>query len=288
MVQSGFNTVYDMKTGILAWIGAGYPVVKPAVATPVSRGIPVQEAYPLIMGNLVMAQNPDVILIDTRTQAEFAADHIPGAINVDAAAANMQMMQSVLAIDKTRTMIIYTSDGSNSDTIRNMLSSNGFMVVYSIDGGFKAWIAAGMPTLNAVSSTPSPTPTSSPSPTSSPGPSPSATPQAVIRDVSLQEAYNLVQQNQGNANFVIIDIRSASERGIGFLAGSVNIDFNDAGFQQSIGQLDKNRAYLVYGCGCNDNGLQTKNMMAQMDFREVYHMTAGFNGWAAAGFPVQK
>ena len=56
---------------------------------------------------------------------------------------------------------------------------------------------------------------------SSPGPTPTPPPHTVepqiLKDITLGGAYALIQSNQGNPNFIIMDIRTAEEYANGYI-----------------------------------------------------------------------
>lgn len=67
-----------------------------------------------------------------------------------------------------------------------------------------------------------------PSGLSQPGNSVSAT--ADIPSISVEDAYKLIQENQGNPDFVILDVRTFAEFSSGHLEGAINIDYYSSDF----------------------------------------------------------
>ena len=74
-------------------------------------------------------------IIDVRSEAEFALDHIPGAIHVN----DENVGAFIATADKTRTHIIYCYHGNNSQGGAAYFEENGFEDVYSMAGGFSEW-----------------------------------------------------------------------------------------------------------------------------------------------------
>ena len=109
----------------------------------------------------------------------------------------------------------------------------------------------------------------------------------VIRDITPEEAFNLIQENQGNADFTIIDVRTPEEFADGYIANAVLIDINSADFQDRISQLDKSKTYLVY-CHSGNRSGRAVDAMRELGFREVYNMLGGIVQWEVEGFPVIK
>jgi rhodanese-related sulfurtransferase len=102
--------------------------------------------------------------------------------------------------------------------------------------------------------------------------------------ISVEEAYNMMQDNQDNPDFMIIDVRTESEYILGHIENAVNIDYYAEDFKQTINQLDKNKTYIVY-CGCGGRGGKTLNIMKELGFREVYNIKDGFLDWQFEKLP---
>lgn len=115
----------------------------------------------------------------------------------------------------------------------------------------------------------------------------SGTTSQIIKDVSPQEAHGLIQQNAGNADFVILDVRTPQEYAAGHIAGSVNLDFYRSDFEAGLDKLDKTRVYLVY-CRSGHRSGQAVDIMRKLGFAEVYNMDGGIVDWETAGLPTVK
>ena len=109
----------------------------------------------------------------------------------------------------------------------------------------------------------------------------------VIEDISAQEAFDVIQENQGNPNFVIVDVRTPEEFADGHIENAINIDVSSGAFQNEIDQLDKNKPYLIY-CRSGNRSRRALNVMTELGFREIYHLTVGIVGWEEAGFTTAK
>ena len=81
-----------------------------------------------------------VQLVDVRTPAEFAAGHIPEAVNIDVRGENFEsQVQSTL--DKERPVAVYCRSGARSKTAARALTEKGFRV-YELNNGFMNWKGA--------------------------------------------------------------------------------------------------------------------------------------------------
>lgn len=108
---------------------------------------------------------------------------------------------------------------------------------------------------------------------------------AIFEDVTPQEANTLIQLNISNADFVILDVRTALEFSVGHLEGAVNIDFYSETFQQDIDALAKDKIYLIY-CRTDNRSGQVLDLMGELGFTEVYNMDGGIDAWDDGGLPV--
>ncbi|MFC2023973.1 rhodanese-like domain-containing protein [Chloroflexota bacterium] len=106
-------------------------------------------------------------------------------------------------------------------------------------------------------------------------------------DVSAQEAFDLIQTNANNPDFILLDVRTPEEYSEGHLANAVLIDFRADNFKLEIDKLTKDKTYLVY-CRTGNRSRGTLDIMAELGFENVYHLTAGITGWREAGLPVTK
>lgn len=84
-----------------------------------------------------LLESPGVQLVDVRTPEEFAAGHIPGAVNIDVYADDF-LAQCLDTLDKDRELAVYCRSGRRSKEAAGKLSKAGFKVS-ELDGGFISW-----------------------------------------------------------------------------------------------------------------------------------------------------
>ncbi|RME89754.1 MAG: rhodanese-like domain-containing protein [Verrucomicrobia bacterium] len=94
------------------------------------------EAAKLIAGG-------DVLVLDVRTSREFARGHIEGATNVDFLAGDFR--ERLKGVPTNRPVLVHCAVGGRSTEALPALKEAGFAKIYHLDGGFKAWEAAGQP-----------------------------------------------------------------------------------------------------------------------------------------------
>jgi len=84
------------------------------------------------------------LLVDVREESEWAAGHLPGAIHLSKGIIERDVEQRV---PETGTkLILYCGGGFRSALAADNLQKMGYSNVESMDGGWKGWIGAGLPT----------------------------------------------------------------------------------------------------------------------------------------------
>jgi rhodanese-related sulfurtransferase len=94
--------------------------------------------------------------------------------------------------------------------------------------------------------------------------------------ISVQEAANLIEANQNNPEFVILDVRTPQEWTQRKVVGSLGINYYDADFAEQLDQLDKSKTYLVY-CRSGNRSGRTLPLMQELGFIRVYDIIGGIN-----------
>jgi len=110
---------------------------------------------------------------------------------------------------------------------------------------------------------------------------------ATIEDITPQEAFTLIQNNQNNPDFVIIDVRTLEEFVGEHIENATNIDFYSEAFRDMLNTLDKNKTYLIY-CKVGGRSGSALDIMAELNFKEVYNILGGINQWKAEELPTVK
>lgn len=109
----------------------------------------------------------------------------------------------------------------------------------------------------------------------------------LIKDISTQEAFALIQSNGGKADFVVIDVRTPQEFAQGHLENAINLDYNSESFSNELSNLDKTKTYLVYCKGGSRSGSAVP-IMKELNFMTVNNMLGGITQWTAEGLPTVK
>jgi rhodanese-related sulfurtransferase len=84
------------------------------------------------------------ILVDVREDNEWAKGHLPGAVHLGKGVIERDIEQSVP--DTGAKLILYCGGGFRSALVADSLQKMGYTSVESMDGGWKGWLEAGLPT----------------------------------------------------------------------------------------------------------------------------------------------
>ncbi|HQR08335.1 MAG TPA: rhodanese-like domain-containing protein [Gemmatales bacterium] len=81
------------------------------------------------------------LLVDVREESEWAAGHLPQAIHIGKGIIERDI--EVKVPDTTQEVILYCGGGYRSALAADVLQKMGYRNVWSMDGGFRDWKAAG-------------------------------------------------------------------------------------------------------------------------------------------------
>jgi hydroxyacylglutathione hydrolase len=119
---------YFESPGVDAWLEAGQPVqaYQMATAPQVARRILDQ----------------DVLVIDVRGQAEWEEGHVPGATHVMLG----YLPEYARQLRTDRPVVVQCLSGSRSAIGASILQATGIPAVINMVGGYREWVASGLPT----------------------------------------------------------------------------------------------------------------------------------------------
>ena len=86
---------------------------------------------------------PGVVLVDVREESEWAAGRLPGAIHIGKGVIERDI--EAVVPDTQTEVLLYCGGGYRSALAALNLQAMGYKHVVSVDGGVRAWRAAGYP-----------------------------------------------------------------------------------------------------------------------------------------------
>ena len=84
------------------------------------------------------------LLVDVREDNEWAKGHLPGAVHLGKGIIERDIEQR--APDTNAKIILYCGGGFRSALAAENLQKMGYTNVESMDGGWRGWVEAGLPT----------------------------------------------------------------------------------------------------------------------------------------------
>lgn len=86
--------------------------------------------------------NADVVL-DVREPDEYAAGHLPGAINIPRGLLEFKVSATSALEQRDLKLVVYCKTGGRAALAACTLHEMGYVSVQSVAGGFDAWVAQG-------------------------------------------------------------------------------------------------------------------------------------------------
>jgi rhodanese-related sulfurtransferase len=106
-------------------------------------------------------------------------------------------------------------------------------------------------------------------------------------DITTKEAFDLIQNNSENPNFVILDVRTLDEYNSGHIENASMLDFYNESFRDDLDQLDKDDTYVVY-CRTGNRSRSATDIMVELGFKDVHNMLGGIVQWDKDGYKIVK
>ena len=91
-----------------------------------------------------MENGEKFLLVDVREDNEWEKGHVPGAVHMGKGVIERDI--EVQVPEATTKMILYCGGGFRSALVAENLQKMGYTNVESMDGGWRGWVAAGLPT----------------------------------------------------------------------------------------------------------------------------------------------
>ena len=105
------------------------------------------------------------------------------------------------------------------------------------------------------------------------------------QEVSAIQAYELIEKNQTNADFVMLDLRTPGEWRYGVIKDALLIDYMAPSFDSKFKELKKDKTYLVF-CMSGSRSNKVVKSMTSSGFKTVYHLSEGMQKWYRENLPI--
>ena len=267
MQALGFKNIYDLDGGIKAWNAASKPVVKEdndankKLQETLKKGelkgkAVVGKPHQLNLADFEkLMKSGKATLVDVRTPKEFAAGHIPGAINIDWK--NRHFAENIVkTVTNDKPVAIYCHSGNRATRAMFAMDALGFNEVYNLEHGINDWNATKKPleTLEVKGD---------------------------IRHLDVANFNNAILGKVGT----LIDVRTPKEYADYHIPGAKMIDYKNDNFKTEFAKLDKKVPVLIY-CRSGVRSGRAMKILEKMGYK-VYNLDHGMIDWRKHGMAVE-
>lgn len=92
-----------------------------------------------------IASNTPLLILDVRTPEEFAAGHVPNAINIPHTEIKQQTSLIAQAQSEGKQIVVYCRSGRRAGYVESVLQSSGIQSLHHLEGDMNAWTKNGHP-----------------------------------------------------------------------------------------------------------------------------------------------
>ncbi len=284
----GWQDVKGLKGGSYAgWVEAGYPVVEGV--EPAAEMLNAVEVDPAMVAyfddiltdyvpegwgvitaedlNLLIAEDPNLILVDVRTEGELESNGVIDAPNVINIPLNSFIDMKAEWPAQDANIVVYCGTGHRSTIAATILWSYGYTNVLSLKDGFGAWKAGGFPTVGGLPDLDT----------------------AFNNFLAGMEGYNAINLDVLNTALVenppfLLDVRTVEEaEANGHIEGSVLIPLSD--LADNLAYLPSFDTPIVSYCGSGWRCTIALTVLEAMGWQDVKGLKGGsFGGWKEGGY----
>lgn len=129
--------------GLLLGLLLGCAGVPPEAGHRASEGGPTVFEQADAAGLKAAMDAGGVVVVDVRTPEEYASGHVPGARSLPLGELGDRLTE--LEPFKDQALHLVCASGGRSARAQRVLSDAGFVRPINVEGGTRAWIAAGLP-----------------------------------------------------------------------------------------------------------------------------------------------
>jgi hydroxyacylglutathione hydrolase len=236
---------------------------QPTVPRYFARMRPTNQAGPALLGGGVLLPRPmtveaaaaalqgGALLLDLRSPAEHALDHVPGSLSIPAGSSFGTWLGWVVADPQRPLVLILGSDADWDDAVRQALRIGFESIVGYVQGGFAAWAEAGRPRLSGGA-------------------------------LDVSALAGLLSRGGSDAP-IVIDVRQQSEYEAAHVPGSILISAGDLPGQ--LDSLSRDRPIATI-CASGYRASVASSLLRAAGFADVSWVAGGVPTWQAARYPV--
>ena len=84
---------------------------------------------------------------------------------------------------------------------------------------------------------------------------------------------------------VVLDLRTADEFEMFYIAGAINLDCESEFFKRRIKRLIRDAPYLIH-CHSGGRSIKALELFKELGFTNINHMDGGLREWMHADYPL--
>ena len=104
--------------------------------------------------------------------------------------------------------------------------------------------------------------------------------------ISVEDADLLIEANLGDAEFILLDVRTPSEFASAHIPGSANVNYRGETFSEDVLRFAVSSTLLVY-CRSGARSAVAVRVLRDLGFCCLYDMSGGILAWTGAGYPTE-
>src|SRR5450432_1767553 len=195
---------------------------------------------PLSTASFKQKIDKDLIVVDTRTAAEFSKGFVPGSIFIGLEGRFAEWAGSLLSLHQR--MLLVTEPGREEETIVRLARVGFDKVEGYLEGGFEAWKNAGE-----------------------------------TIDILIQvDADELAMDIPYDDNLTVLDVRNENEFAEGHVKDAMNLPLSNMTDPAQIAQLEENQNIYVH-CGGGYRSVIASSLLKRQGYHNLRNV---FGGWA--------
>jgi rhodanese-related sulfurtransferase len=288
----GYSNVSNLAGGYGGWVAAEFPTTEDVIEVEAGEAPAFDEAvfaavdgylsnlpdgFGLVRAaalNEELVENPDILLIDTRSADEWNSGYIAGAqhIWIDEFMASMDEWPA----DKDAAIVIYCASSYRGGIATVMMNLMGYTNVRNLVGGLNAWVAEGLPLEGA----------------------PEAQESAEFDLTSYMASY--VEGLPGSFNAIrvpeleealasddapfLLDVRTVDEYTENHIEGAINVPLQE--LADNLDLLPGLDANIVIYCGSGHRSALAMTALNLLGYENAQSLLGGVGAWTNSDLPV--
>ena len=104
-------------------------------------------------------------------------------------------------------------------------------------------------------------------------------------DISVEVAYNMINDTVSFPNLIILDVRDQDEYDSGHLNNSILIPLGE--LESRLNEITQyNNTEIIVHCASGGRSQTASGILASNGFSKIYNMLGGITAWINAGYPT--